>query len=66
VEELAGVPIRFAQPDDPRSAAALDREVSVELQATTVGEILDALLEQASLVRQSDPSYGIRLSPKGE
>ena len=61
LRDLAGVPVRWADPQDPRVASVLAREVSVEMRETTYGEVLAQLLAQVGVSYESGREFGIRL-----
>jgi hypothetical protein len=49
VEEMAGVPIRYDASERGGRSRLLDEPVSLQLEETTLGEILKALLKQVHL-----------------
>lgn len=61
VEEAAGVPIDVNGVADGPAAARLQREVSLELSNTTVGDVLAALVARVELGFEAGADYGIRL-----
>ncbi|MEX0716851.1 MAG: hypothetical protein WD066_09700 [Planctomycetaceae bacterium] len=70
VEEMTAVPIRFDRGDPRPEKATLDRPISLVLERTTAGGILDAVVAQAGLaydihadgidVRSASPPVGSR------
>lgn len=60
VEEMAGVPIRVDTDALGRAAANLDRPVSLQLERTTVGGILEELLRRIELGYEAEAN-GLRL-----
>jgi len=60
VEEMSGVPIRFAQPAGKDLQRMLDRQISLKLVKTTVGGILKAVLDRAGLSYRIETG-GIRI-----
>ncbi|MEX2288259.1 MAG: hypothetical protein WD648_14285 [Planctomycetaceae bacterium] len=61
VEEMAGVPIVYDQIDPAAMQTAFDTRVSLSLQRTTVGEILQETLKRVGLSFDVEPGI-IRLS----
>lgn len=63
MEELAGVPIRFDEQQITDIDKRFEEPVSVILEQTTVGEILQAVVEQVGLAYDIEAT-GIRLRPQ--
>jgi hypothetical protein len=63
VEEMAGVPIIFDKDELQSASIDLGAEVRLELEGTTVGGILEALLTQAGLIYHVEQGT-IRLRPE--
>ncbi|MEZ6067873.1 MAG: hypothetical protein R3B90_19660 [Planctomycetaceae bacterium] len=61
IEEMAAIPISTREIAEGPLSGRLDREVSVELRDTTVGELLDALLAKVDLRYESGRDFGIRI-----
>lgn len=62
IEELSGVPLRYADELTP-DAAPLDERVTISLQETTVGGVLEALLKQTGLTYEIEAD-GIRIASR--
>jgi hypothetical protein len=62
VEEMAAVPVRIDKEQLGVAAAALEKEVALKLENTSVGAILTALVEAAGLTYESG-AEGIRVLP---
>jgi hypothetical protein len=65
VEEMAAVPISTREIAASEIAGRLDREVSLELEETTVGGLLEALVQTVDLRIETGREFGIRLVPPG-
>ena len=62
LSELLGAPIRYDQDQLGGLAGALDQKVSLDLSDTTVGKVLDTILEKTGIVYERERD-GLRLRP---
>ncbi len=61
IEEMAAIPIDTTPVTDSPLADRLMQEVTLELEDTTVGEILETLVDQAGLKFETGKMFGIRI-----
>ncbi len=62
IEELAGIPIRTDEIAERPESSRLEQEVSLDVRETTVGDLLQRLLEEIGLSYETGRDFGIRLT----